>query len=331
MDNGTISGGAKAQPAPELDAWSSARAMLALQRKAVASSIIAIQEKGSKPPLYLVHGVGGGMLWGYNNLARCLGDDQPIFAFKSRGLDGLEEFGCIRDMAAQYVSDLRKFQLEGPYYLGGYCFGGNVAYEMASQLLAVGEDVAPLVLINAWAHNSSYTKLRWTPAFFGRFLWNLGGRLLYQVRCGAKRPRDYVNWRTAWLGKNIKALFSKRLEDKVAVGDLARLLPQAESERRLWRTHVQAWLEFRPRPCDSRVALFRTRGHPLVCSFDPAMGWGGFARRGVTVKMCRGEHESILENEHVDSAAAHIKAALEEAQNSGTFKADSTGKIAGDP
>lgn len=297
------------------DVWASARSMLALQRQVVAdSSIVAIQPGGNKPPLFLVHGVGGGMLWGYSNLARHLGDDQPVYAFKSRGMDGLEEFTCVEDLASQYAADLRKFRPRGPYYLGGYCFGGNVAYEMARQLTAQRERVALLLLINCWPNNSSYTKLSWTPAFAAKFFWNVGRRLAYQIRWGAKRPRDYFNWRTAWVGKKIKALLSQKIEDKVAVEDIVDLSPQPEHERKLWRTHVQAWLRYKPLPYDGKIVLFRTRGHPLLCSFDRAMGWGAFAADGVTVKMCRGEHESILETENVASAAGELSAVLEEIQ-----------------
>src|SRR5205085_5144245 len=113
------------------------------------SSIVEIQRRGSRPPLFLVHGAGGGMFWGYANLARCLGEDQPVYAFKSRGLDGLDEFATVEEIAAHYVADMRARQPHGPYYLGGYCFGGNVAYEMARQLDAQGERTALLALMNS--------------------------------------------------------------------------------------------------------------------------------------------------------------------------------------
>jgi thioesterase domain-containing protein len=54
----------------------------------------------------------------------------------------------IEEMAACYVGELRELRPHGPYYLGGYCFGGTVAYEMARQLHAQGEQVALLALIN---------------------------------------------------------------------------------------------------------------------------------------------------------------------------------------
>ena len=49
-------------------------------------------------------------------------------------------------MARFYLEEVRALQPHGPYYLGGYCFGGNVAYEMARQLRAQGERVAQILL-----------------------------------------------------------------------------------------------------------------------------------------------------------------------------------------
>jgi acyl carrier protein len=94
-------------------------------------SIVPIQPTGSRPPLMLVHGAGGGMFWGYANLAEHLGPDQPVYGFKAADVSDLNDGTTIEAMAAEFVGQLRAFQPRGPYYLGGYCFGGNVAYEMA--------------------------------------------------------------------------------------------------------------------------------------------------------------------------------------------------------
>jgi thioesterase domain-containing protein/acyl carrier protein len=288
-----------------------ARAMQDGQASINASSLVEIQPRGTKPPLFLVHGVGGGMFWGYSNLARQLGEDQPVYAFKSRGMDGLEELTRIEDIATRYVADLRKFQAHGPYRLGGYCFGGNVAYEMARQLRAQNEEVALLLLINCWPNNSSYTQLSWTPAFLGKAAWNFCIRLAHQVRSGAKRPRDYFKWRAAWAVKRIRSLFAENISGRLSVDDIVDLSERPEQERKLWRTHVQAWLQYQPLPYDGRIVLFRTRGHPLVCSFDNQMGWGSFAAGGVEVKICPGDHESILEEKNVPHTARELAGILE--------------------
>ncbi len=303
-------------PTPQVsDPWARARFALQLHRQSAAgSSIVKLQAGGSKPPFFLVHGVGSGMFWGYANLARALGLDQPVYAFKSRGLAGLDEFTTIEAMATQYVTDLRRFQSSGPYYLGGYCFGGNVAYEMARQLRAQDQQVGLLLLLNCWPNNSSYTRLSWTPAFFAKFAWNLLVRLRYQIRVGAQRPRDYFKWRSAWLGKRIRAFCVRTADARIGVEDMVDLSGQSQRERSLWRTHVRAWLQFTPLPYDGEIVLLRTRGHPLVCSFDHRMGWGAYAAGGVTVRVCRGDHESILEQENVEDAARHLRTILEPIQ-----------------
>jgi thioesterase domain-containing protein len=274
------------------------------------SSIVEIQPGGKQPPLFLVHGVGGGMFWGYSNLARHLGPDQPVYGFKSRGQDGLEEFSRIEDMAAQYVEDLRRFQPNGPYFLGGYCFGGNVAFEMARQLDNQGEQVAMLLLINCWPNNSTYTRLIWTPLVLPKAFWNFCVRLQHQVRFGAKRPRAYFKWRAAWLWKWLKAVFTRRFEDRVAVEDMVDPSQQTEAERQLWRTHVRAWLQYQPQSYPGRIVLFRTRGHPLVSSFDDQLGWAEFASGGVDVHVCPGDHESILAEENVACTARQLQTLL---------------------
>src|SRR5262249_16032544 len=71
-------------------------------------SIVETQTKGDRPPLFLVHGAGGDMFWGYANLTRHLGLSQPIYGFGSTDLNNSEKFVTIEDMAARYVSDLRR-------------------------------------------------------------------------------------------------------------------------------------------------------------------------------------------------------------------------------
>ncbi len=172
-----------------------------------------------------------------------------------------------------------------------------------------------LLLINCWPNNSSYTRVTWTPLLVGKVLWNFFSRLEHQIRWGARQPANFFKWRSLWLRRSLKAMFSKNIEDKVAAEDIIDLATRPEHQRRLWRTHVQAWLRYAPQPYTGRIVLFRTRRHPLVCSFDSQMGWGSFAGGGVSVKVCPGDHESILEEENVAHAARELKAVLDEAQN----------------
>jgi thioesterase domain-containing protein/acyl carrier protein len=279
------------------------------------SSIVEIQATGDKAPLFLVHGVGGGMFWGYSNLARHLGPGQPVYGFKCLENGGVSKNTSIEEIAAQYVEDLIEFRPLGPYLLGGYCFGGNVAYEMARQLNAKNKEVGLLLLINCWPNNSSYTQLDWTPGFLAKAVYNFVLRMRHQIRSGSKRPRDYFQWRARWAGKRLKALFSRDSAGHLVADDFVDLSGLFENERNLWRSHVQAWLEYKPGPYSGHIVLFRTRGHPLLCSFDHGMGWGSFAAEGVTVRICPGDHESVLEEENVGATARELEIVLTKAAN----------------
>lgn len=283
---------------------------------AAHTSLVEIQAQGDRAPLFLVHGVGGGMFWGYSNLAKHLGPDQPVYAFKSRGLDGLDEFRTIEEMAAQYVADLRAFQPCGPYLLGGYCFGGNVACEMAHLLEGQGERVALLVLMNCAPANSSYTEVRWTPAFCFKFLRNAGYWVNYVWRLKPAQRRSLFLWKARSLLKKLRRLARqvRQSDPGLDIEEVVDLSNQPANSRKLWEAHVRALMAHRAKPYRGRVTLFRTGGHQFICSYDPEFGWGEYAQGGVAVRIVPGEHESILEEPHVSAVAKELRACLQVAQ-----------------
>lgn len=136
------------------------------------TSLVAIQPQGSKPPIFCVHGGTGDVLW-FRELAHHLGKEQPFYGLQSRGLDGCQEpFTRIEDMAAHYISEIRLVQPEGPYLLGGYCFGGEVVYEMARQLQSQGEKVLLLAIISS-IPNIGYHKAPWGYRYIASFINNI--------------------------------------------------------------------------------------------------------------------------------------------------------------
>ena len=271
-----------------------------------SSSIVEIQPKGTRTPLFFVHGVGGGMFWGYTNLARHLGSDQPVYAFNSRGLDGRPEFPTVKEMAAHYVSDLKKFRPHGPYHLGGYCFGGVVALEMARQLRAAGESVPFLTLINSIPPNAGYDDFRPTPRAFGRFLKNVGYWIGYVAGQPPKAQRDFIKWKALAIGKRVRRLFSRRKSVyDFDVHEVVDLSAQPKELHDLWGQHIRMLFNHRPEFFHGRLTLFRTPGYSLVCSFDEAYCWRKFASE-VDVRMIPGAHESILDEPNVQRVAEEL-------------------------
>jgi len=280
------------------------------------TSLVELQTKGGKPPLFLVHGAGGGMFWGYVNLARRLGVDQPVYGLSSRGLDGRAELETIEEMAAQYVNDLRVVQPRGPYYLGGYCFGGNVAYEMARQLESKGEKVALLALLNCAPPNSGYMRPCWTPLWCMRFVRNLFYWVEYCRQWTVPQRRDFLRWKL----RRLKHWFVLRMglgrsdAPPVEAENLIDLESLPEQQRDLWQSHIRALMRFHPQPYAGPVHLFRSPGHPLWCSFEPDYGWGELTRQGVVISVIRGTHEKILEEPWVDETAMEMKKVLEQSR-----------------
>src|SRR5439155_4504057 len=101
-------------------------------------------------PFSCVHGAGGHVL-NYYALAHHLGADQPYYGLQAQGLDGPQPIHhTIDEMAAHYLEEIRSLQPEGPYLLGGYCMGGTIAFEMAQQLHAEGQQVGLLALFDTY-------------------------------------------------------------------------------------------------------------------------------------------------------------------------------------
>ena len=123
-------------------------------------SLVPIQPTGSNPPFFCVHGGGGNVLI-YRGLARHLGADYPFYGLQARGFDGNSEYlTSTVAMADHYLREMRELQPEGPYYLGGFCMGGQVAFEMAQRLTQEGQQVNLLVVIDT--HNFNGVPLEFT-------------------------------------------------------------------------------------------------------------------------------------------------------------------------
>ncbi|MDO8540968.1 MAG: non-ribosomal peptide synthetase [Opitutaceae bacterium] len=274
-------------------------------------SLLAIQPNGGRLPLYLVHGVGGGMLWGYINLSRHLGNDQPVYVFRSNWATGGIRFETIEEMATRYVRELRTFQPQGPYSLGGYCFGGNVAFEMARQLESQGQKIATLALMNCSPPNSDYYRFRWSPAGLARFGVNLAVWLIDFIGWDEQIRRHYVRWKLGQGKRRVAAWWQRndKTDAEAGSGEIVNLAGLPDEQRQLYKVHLRALTSYHCQPYGGAVTLFRTRGHPLVSSFDAHYGWDEFARGGVTLRRMPGGHDSLLQEPHVQAVASTLSAA----------------------
>ncbi|GHH83875.1 hypothetical protein GCM10018793_47030 [Streptomyces sulfonofaciens] len=108
-------------------------------------ALVPIRTEGERPPLVLVHPVGGDVLC-YAELAGLLGDDQPVYALQTPDTD--IPLTTVADLAAHYAEVITAAVPEGPYRLGGWSMGGVVALEIARRLLGEGHQVDLVAVID---------------------------------------------------------------------------------------------------------------------------------------------------------------------------------------
>ena len=115
------------------------------------SPFVQIKAGDQQSPILIVHGLAGTLP--FFGLAQHIRTGHSIYGIQGKGVDGMEEpLESVEDMAAFYLDSIQDVQPHGPYILIGYSFGGLVALEMAQRLTKSGEEVALLVLIDAYPH-----------------------------------------------------------------------------------------------------------------------------------------------------------------------------------
>ena len=107
------------------------------------SGVLALQPNGTRNGIFWVHYMS-------INLAKVIGEDQPLLyvAINAKDFPTLGENPTLQDIAACLVKKILATQPNEPTAIGGYCLGGILGYEIASQLRAAGRDVPLLVLVD---------------------------------------------------------------------------------------------------------------------------------------------------------------------------------------
>jgi hypothetical protein len=158
---------------------------------------VLLQEGGSRPPLFCAHGQSGNLLM-YRDFASYLGRDQPVYGLQPLGLDGRRPpLTRIEDMATNYVRDIQVIQPRGPYFLAGYCMGGLIALEIATQLRRKGHSIGLVAMIDTYNVGLMKTSLLDAVIFSLQKCW-FGFR--HFLRIDSKYKLTYLKRRLNELG-----------------------------------------------------------------------------------------------------------------------------------
>lgn len=270
-----------------------------LQRKTVASLAARIRDNTGESsgmqvtlragldtqPLWLFHPIGGNVFC-YLELVRQLNASRPVIAFQAPGLDDMDAAEVsIEAMASLYLEHLRQLQPEGPYLLGGWCFGGTLAFEVARQLQNEGELVDGVVLIdtrapvlaNVPADSDDATLLSW----FARDLATPYGK---NLRLAPEMLRELPP----------DMMFDRVLDEAKAIGVLPQDADVAALER-YFQVYIGNGIALRlyfPEPEPLPLLLLRAIDEQE--DYGPSLGWDELAAAGLTQLDVRGDHNSIM-------------------------------------
>jgi thioesterase domain-containing protein len=276
FDSAAANGGSpEAHPAGSMAAGSSA---------AGSSAIVALSAEGTKPPLFLIHGVDG-TLGPFQDLVRHLEPGQPIFGVVSQALLGeTMALTGVEELAAYYIQAIQTVCPHGPYHFLGYSFGGMLAFEMARQLRERGEPVGMLAMLDNL--RMGVPAIAETPAQRLR-------RYVVEHCKLLMGPRAFFHLKEEFLSRILKPTY-RFLR--------ARRRPIPRFLRRTININWFAGENYVPQFYPGSITLFQAR----ASAQDPGVPndlWSRLAGEGVQLHYIPGGHEDVLKEPNVGALA----------------------------
>jgi amino acid adenylation domain-containing protein len=268
------------------------------------SSLVQLQAGNGQPPLFLI-GWAGGEVLPYRDLVENLDSRLPVFGLRAPGVDRrTQPLASVEDLATYYVEQVRRVQPHGPYRIGGFCFSGLVAYEMARLLREDGEDLNLIALIDAYPYR---------PPRRQRRIEQERSKLRAFREADARGRREWFSGRIDGLkGRIHAAAYLKtgpRVYELLAARNLQHLIPSRPLNLVLIASNL-ARRRYVPSPLDVRVEFFRAQTAP----HSEPTPWGAIAARGVALRQIVApdiSHDGMMREPHVQLLAAELQRALD--------------------
>ncbi|MDR0219682.1 MAG: amino acid adenylation domain-containing protein [Enterobacteriaceae bacterium] len=274
---------------------------------------------GHKRPLFFVHPMGGNVL-SYLRLVKHFPADQPFYALQSHGVDaGSVPLSSVPEQAANYLDAIRQIQPHGPYSIGGWSYGGFVAFEMARQLKALGEETVDLFILDTVVVNPDGQEKTHDEALLHWFFWEL-----LWLNQGATLPAQNVPTHMA----SLQERFEYITEHAIATGAIPQGSSRAVVQRLfdVYKTNWQAAADYAAHTADIDITLLHaTRPLPDVLRAmhdsvksqyrDAKNGWGDKTTGHINVIDVPGDHLEIMEEPYVAEVAKVILQEMNRSSN----------------
>jgi amino acid adenylation domain-containing protein len=222
------------------------------------------------PAFYLVQPIGGSV-YSYMSLARQLGPQQPVYAFRASGIEpGEPIYRDVPTIAAHNIAELLERQPRGPFQLGGHSSGGAVAYEMARQLLQRGLEVSPVLLLDTPPLPLNQLKVNKPEELL---------RLVDPFRQGAP---------AAWEG-------------------LANAVAKDSPFREFLMVHAHALAAYSPGRSQLSLVYIRAKERNEVLTSHAERWWMDHTDGAFSMHNVPGDHFTMMESPHVTAVARFVR------------------------
>ncbi len=272
----------------------------------INSSLVPIQPKGNKTPFFCVHPAWGHVLC-YVKLSRYLGKEQPFYGLQALGFnEGEEPLSRIEDMACHYIKAIQTVQPEGPYQIGGWSFGGVVAYEIAQQLHQQGHEVSLLAMLDSYVPILLDPNKKIDNAYLVGVLSRVFGGMFGEDNLVSPEELQGIS-----LDKQIDYIIEKARRVNIFPPEV-----QQQQNRRIIDVLVgtlKATYTYVRRPYPGKATILRAREKGILVP-DPTLVWVEFgavlAAREIEVIEVPGTHYTFVLEPHLPVLAERLGACL---------------------
>lgn len=270
---------------------------ITLGEKSPSSNLICFKPSGNKEPFFCIHPFGG-HVYTYGNIGKYFDQNRPFYGIQAEGLDGVSEpLESIEEMAEKYILEIKKVQQNGPYYIGGWCMGGLVAYEVAKQLINRGETVAKIIVINSSIVEEVPSHMRINDLELFKYAIAQTSELTADTSAC-----DDVE-------KRMHDLYEEAVKKEVIRGDI-NSFSQAEHMFKIYKAHRKAMMEYCLKPLPIKGILIKASENHLKDNINGFLGW----EKVMEVKryVVEGTHYNIFLEPHVKKLANVLTCIMEE-------------------
>ncbi|MBM0744240.1 amino acid adenylation domain-containing protein [Phormidium sp. CLA17] len=268
------------------------------------SPLIPLTLGGSKQPFFCVHPMFG-VVFPYLELAHYLGSDRSFYGLQPLGLDGKHPpLTQIEAIAAYYIRAIQALQPHGPYFLGGWSFGGLVAFEMAQQLTQAGQQIALLAILDTPAPLNHQPSLYQSLKFLlGTAFWSTLPFVLDYGAIATNRLRSWKPWFSRWQWSAVVRQIPE--ESRLQLLDESAIAPML----RIVYANSQAAYRYVPQPYPNQITLFKAAEQSDAIGQDLTLGWDALAQN-IQLHQVPGNHLSLLKQPNVQTLAEKLRHCL---------------------